>query len=78
MPRRLAEALRRARGWLKSIAGATWRPIPALFVEVAAIVGASAVAYGVWQIYMPAGWIVGGVELIVFSVLWGIGLQRRS
>lgn len=28
------------------------------------VAGAAAVSYGVWQIYVPAGWIVGGMLLL--------------
>lgn len=33
------------------------------------LVGASAVSYGAGQVYVPAGWIIGGVFLLAAGVL---------
>lgn len=33
---------------------------PALVCDLAGLAGGAAVTYGVWSIYHPAGWIIGG------------------
>jgi hypothetical protein len=38
-------------------------------IDVAGLVGAALIAFGAWQIYEPAGWIVGGFELLTGAVL---------
>ncbi|GEM_PF-3517199 len=37
------------------------------------LAGAAAVAYGVWQIYPPAGWIAAGLETMA-----GVWLHARG
>lgn len=37
--------------------------------------GAAAISYGVWSIYAPAGWIVGGALLIAGGVLMARGAK---
>ncbi len=49
-----------------SFAGAT---VPALLRDGTGLAGAIAIAYGSWLIYVPAGYIVGGVLLIIFAIL---------
>ena len=40
--------------------------------------GAGAIAHGAWLIYVPAGFLVGGVLLIALSVLIGRKLERAA
>ena len=44
---------------------------PALLCDVAGFAGAALVSYGSWLIYVPAGFLVGGVLLIAGAVLFG-------
>jgi len=38
-----------------------------VLASIIGLAGLFAVAYGVWCIYGPAGYIIGGVELLVVS-----------
>jgi hypothetical protein len=67
MPRRLLEAIT-----------TLWQRVPGMVVEFTAMAGAGAITTGAWMIHPAAGWITGGAAAIAFSVLWGIGLQRRG
>ncbi len=40
------------------------RAISAVAVDAAGLAGAGLIAYGAWQVYHPAGFIVGGVLLV--------------
>ncbi|MBE6722704.1 MAG: hypothetical protein E7572_09570 [Ruminococcaceae bacterium] len=44
-------------------------PVP----DVLAVSGAACASAGVYQIYVPAGWIVLGVMLIAGAVIWSRG-----
>jgi hypothetical protein len=53
-------------------AGAALVPrLPGLACDVAGYAGASAIAYGAWLVYPPAGFLVGGALLIVGAMLYG-------
>jgi hypothetical protein len=54
----------------KSIAIGAARAVPELIRDVIALGAAGAIAYGVWLIYQPAGFVVGGI-----LVLFGLYLQ---
>ena len=43
-----------------------------------AAAGASLVRYGVYQIYIPAGWITAGVFLLITAVLWSRGMAGEG
>lgn len=43
--------------------------VPVITRDLAGLCGAGLVAYGAWLIYVPAGFIVGGVLLILAAVL---------
>ena len=39
---------------------------------VAELAGVSAVAYGCYQIYPPAGWLAGGIALVALGIAAGV------
>lgn len=43
--------------------------VPVVIRDLAGLGGAGLVAYGAWLIYVPAGFIIGGVLLILAAVL---------
>ena len=43
-----------------------------LLRELAGIAAVGLIAYGVWRIYEPAGFIVGGVLLLIGAILLGM------
>lgn len=43
--------------------------VPVLLRDLIALAGAGSVAYGTWLIFEPAGFIVGGLLLIMAAVL---------
>lgn len=46
-----------------------WKKIAGILPVLLLIIGAAAVAVGVWLIFEPAGYIVGGTLLIMAAVL---------
>ncbi|HEY0182342.1 MAG TPA: hypothetical protein VGC09_05985 [Rhodopila sp.] len=46
--------------------------------DLAVFAGAASIAYGAWLIYVPAGFLVGGVLLTIVGVLVGIRLSAGS
>jgi hypothetical protein len=46
--------------------------------DAAGIAGAVMVAFGCYQVYGPAGWIVGGVELLVGACFASVGAARTQ
>ena len=64
MHHRFARAL--GRGWGRAI-----RALPGLLRDAAGLCGAGATAYGAWQVYAPAGFIVGGGLLVAGAWLDG-------
>lgn len=45
--------------------------IKRIFIELIGLMGASILCFGFYQLSPPAGYIVGGLELIVFAYLMG-------
>ncbi len=43
--------------------------IKSLVPDVLMTVGAGAIAYGAWMIYQPAGFVIGGLFVLVIGVL---------
>ena len=54
---------------LRTIAGA----MPGLVRDLAGLCGVGFVSYGAWLIYPPAGFITGGLLLIVGTLLIALG-----
>ena len=52
------------------------RCVPHLVVDGLGFAGACAIAYGAWLIYVPAGFLVGGVLLM--ALLIGRKLERTT
>lgn len=48
------------------------RVLPPLLKDGAGIAGAGLLAYGAWLIYEPAGFIVGGLQLLAVAVLLNV------
>lgn len=47
------------------------RALPALLRDLAGLAGIGLVAYGAWMIHPPAGFITGGIMLVVGAYLLG-------
>lgn len=58
--------LRRCRRAAATLAIACLRTLPGLLRDLTGLAGAASVAYGAWQVYPPAGPIVGG-GLAIFA-----------
>jgi hypothetical protein len=54
---------------VRTIAGA----VPSLVRDLAGLCGVGLVSYGAWMIYPPAGFITGGLLLIVGTLLIALG-----
>jgi hypothetical protein len=52
--------------------------MPHLIADAAGFAGAGSIAYGAWLIYVPAGYLVGGVLLMALSILFGRRLEARE
>ncbi len=48
--------------------------IPSVLAELFLVVGAGSVCYGLYQIYVPLSWIIGGV----MAITMGIRLERAN
>jgi hypothetical protein len=59
---------------LASAARRVARVMPALLRDLAGLAGVALIAFGAWQIYPPAGFIVAGVLLVVGAII--LGMQR--
>ena len=55
-----------------------WRRVPHLAIDCLGLAGAGAIAYCAWLIYVPAGFLVGGVLLMALSILIGRKLERAA
>lgn len=64
---RFSTALSRLRSGIR----AAGRRIPSLLVDGIGFVGAGSIAYGAWLIYVPAGFLVGGLEAMLFALMVG-------
>ena len=47
--------------------------VPSLVRDLAGLCGVGLVSYGAWMIYPPAGFIAGGILLIVGALLIALG-----
>lgn len=54
---------------VRTIAGV----VPSLVRDLAGLCGVGLVSYGTWMIYPPAGFITGGILLIVGALLIALG-----
>ena len=54
---------------VRTIAGV----VPGLVRDLAGLCGVGLVSYGAWMIYPPAGFITGGILLIVGALLISLG-----
>ena len=61
----------------KALASAA-RRVPHVIADALGFAGASAIAYGAWLIYVPAGFLIGGVLLMALSILIGRKLERAA
>ena len=50
--------------------------VPELACDLAGLAGAGSVTYGAWQVYPPAGWIVGGIFGLVMA--WLVARARAG
>lgn len=55
----------------KAIAAATKRAVPVFVRDLCGLLGISLISYGAWLVYVPAGFIVGGVFLAGGAFLVG-------
>lgn len=67
MKQRLSRVLSAARNGVR----AAFRKLPSLLCDLAGFVGASLISYGGWLIYVPAGFVIGGLLLLTFAFLAG-------
>lgn len=49
--------------------------VPHLAIDAMGFAGAGAISYGAWLIYVPAGFLAGGVLLMALSFLFGRKLE---
>ncbi|UDF29378.1 UNVERIFIED_ORG: hypothetical protein LHK14_17970 [Roseateles sp. XES5] len=61
--------LRFAGRCMRSIGRFTAAVVPPLFREAIGIAGAGIFVYGFWQIFAPAGFIVGGILLMAAAII---------
>ena len=61
----------------KALAWAACR-VPHVITDGLGFAGAGAIAYGAWLIYVPAGFLVGGVLSMALSMLIGRKLDRTT
>lgn len=47
--------------------------IPRIIPDVLAVCGAASLAYGTFQIWIPAGWIITGILFILSAIIWSKG-----
>ena len=52
--------------------------VPGHVRDLAGLCGVGLVSYGAWMIYPPAGFIVGGILLIVGALLIALGNRAAS
>ena len=68
---------RASAGLRKALASAA-RRTPHVVADALGFAGAGAIAYGAWLIYVPAGFLVGGVLLMALLMLIGRKLERAT
>jgi hypothetical protein len=71
-------ALAGLRRSLARVGGAIASRVPHVIADGLGFAGAGAIAYGAWLIYVPAGFLVGGMLAIGLSVLIGRKLERST
>lgn len=54
-----------------TLAAASRHAIPGALRDLTGIGGITAMSYGAWQVYPPAGWIVGGALTLWIAVALG-------
>jgi hypothetical protein len=59
---------------VRTIAGV----VPGLVRDLAGLCGVGLVSYGAWMIYPPAGFITGGILLIVGALLISLGSRAAG
>ena len=59
---------------VRTIAGV----VPGLVRDLAGLCGVGLVSYGAWMIYPPAGFVVGGLLLILGALLIALGSRAAS
>jgi hypothetical protein len=59
---------------VRTIAGV----VPGLVRDLAGLCGVGLVSYGAWLIYPPAGFVVGGLLLILGALLIALGSRAAS
>lgn len=74
----MASRWSRASAGLSRGARAITRRAPHAIFDAMGFAGASAIAYGAWLIYVPAGFLVGGGLAMALSVLFGRKLEARA
>ena len=52
--------------------------VPGLVRDLAGLCGVGLVSYGAWMIYPPAGFITGGLRLIVGALLISLGSRAAG
>ena len=68
----------RASAGLRKAFAAVLRRSPHAILDLMGFAGAGAIAYGAWLIYVPAGFLVGGVLAMALSVLFGRKLEASA
>ena len=63
---------------LRRLAAAVRRAAPHVILDLAGFCGAGSIAYGAWLIYVPAGFLVGGVLMMALSILFGRRLEATN
>jgi hypothetical protein len=63
---------------LRRVLASAARRMPHVIADLLGFAGAGAIAYGARLIYVPAGFLVGGVLLMALSVLIGRKLERGT
>ena len=61
-------------GAVRTIAGA----VPGLVRDLAGLCGVGLVSYGAWLVYPPAGFITGGLLLIIGALMVALGNRAAS
>ena len=59
---------------VRTIAGA----VPGLVRDLAGLCGVGLVSYGAWLVYPPAGFITGGLLLIIGALMVALGNRAAS
>lgn len=62
----------------RSIASGVAKALPDVTRDIAGLAGVGLIAYGAWLVYPPAGYIVGGVLLIVGVLVTSFSGKARA